>query len=140
MSVTTLLATGYLPVETKNSVATETWDKGRNSCPTSQSNCLHKYSEMPQKYRYMGSNLKPDDKFASIIVGREPMCKLNTTKRQFIVKIKLDLFLLGRTRSTAALTERFITEKSRPPGLRRKRRTAPIIQLLRQRGKPVKIN
>ena len=73
--MTTLLATGFLPVETKNSVATETWDKGRNSCPTTQSNCLHKYSEMPQKYRYMGANLKPTDKFASIIVGREPMCK-----------------------------------------------------------------
>jgi len=76
LSVTSLLATGYLPVETKNSVATETWDKGRNSCPSSQSNCLHKYSEMPQKYRYMGSNLDKDDKFASIIVGREPMSRL----------------------------------------------------------------
>jgi len=76
LSVTTLLATGYLPVETKNSVATETWDKGRNNCPTSQSNCLHKYSEMPQKYRYMGSNLNKDDKFVSIIVGREPMSRL----------------------------------------------------------------
>ena len=56
------------------------WDEGRNKCDdrgSPLSNCLHKYPAMPQKYRYMGANLKEDDKFASIIVGREPMCKRN---------------------------------------------------------------
>lgn len=77
LSVTVLLATGYLPLSHKNFVTEQEWNGGRNNCPKNNTTCLKQFNLMPQKYRYMGANLtNRSDKFISFIVGREPMSRL----------------------------------------------------------------
>ena len=76
MSAAMLLATGWINKSQRNDITDRMWDDGRNHCSGRDAKCLKDFSQMPQKYRYMGENLAPGDDFVSLVVAREPMERL----------------------------------------------------------------
>ena len=69
-----LVSTGYVDQKIKNKITGLIWTEGRNNC--NASNCLNRFDTMPERYRNMGADLEPEDKFISMIIAREPMDRL----------------------------------------------------------------
>jgi hypothetical protein len=103
-SVAVLVATGFIkPEEAKGESAKDRklsaedlelkWDKGRNHCPRTDYSCLHLFSDLPQRYRYMDQNrLESNDRFTSITFVREPMSRLVSAWKNKIANFNLQFY------------------------------------------------